>query len=246
MQIFCFPETKFYRHGASAIDAELQSVPLPQDSAIPFNDKELHTRIEITTASPSASGQASPIAHVQGPSVLGRGRAPKSAWKLWQKPDPHWKTIILHDVFSPFRVFFFPIVFWTACNVAGPANLLLLWNLTESSVLGAPPYNMGAGALGNTNWAFVVGGVIGLLTAGPLSDYVAKVLTKRNNGVREAEMRLPALIPFFVTSVIGIVVGGLGYQNQWAWPIILVFGFGLTGLCVTSIPTIAVAYAVDC
>lgn len=38
-------------------------------------------------------------------------------------------------------------------------------------------------------------------------------MTKRNNGVREAEMRLPAPIPYFITTIIGIVVGGLAYER---------------------------------
>lgn len=59
-------------------------------------------------------------------------------------------------------------------------------------------------------------------------------------------MRLPALIPFFITTAIGNVIGGLGYQRQWSWPTMLVFGNGLTGLSVPTVPTIAVAYAVDC
>lgn len=59
-------------------------------------------------------------------------------------------------------------------------------------------------------------------------------------------MRLPVLIPYFVTSLIGIIIGGLVYERQWHWPVILIFGYGLTGLCVTTVPTIAIAYAVDC
>lgn len=130
--------------------------------------------------------------------------------------------------------------------VAGPANLLLLWNLTESQLLGAPPYNWNPSQVGYANFAFVVGGLIGLATAGPFSDWIAKRATLRNNGIREAEMRLPALIPYVVLIAVGIVVGGLGYERTWSWPVILVIGYGFTGLCVTTVPTIAIAYAIDC
>jgi hypothetical protein len=175
-----------------------------------------------------------------------KGRPSKRQFMLFQKPDPRWKTFVIRDILSPFRVFFYPIIFWAGLNVAGPANLLLFWNLTESEVLAGPPYNFSASAVGYSNFAFFVGGIVGLVTAGPFSDWVANRATRRNNGIREAEMRLPALIPFFITTVVGIVVGGLGYQRVWPWPIILVFGYGLTGLSVTTIPTIAIAYAVDC
>lgn len=179
-------------------------------------------------------------------SVVGKGRPSKRQYKLWQTPDPRWKSFLLRDVTSAIPAFFIPIIFWAALNVAGPANLLLLWNLTESSVLGSPPYNFSVSAVGYANFSFVVGGLIGLMTAGPLSDKIANRATQRNNGVREAEMRLPALLPYFVTTVVGTTIGSVAIERQWHWALILVFGYGSTGLCVTSIPTIAIAYAVDC
>ncbi|KAJ5176705.1 Major facilitator superfamily domain general substrate transporter [Penicillium canariense] len=46
-------------------------------------------------------------------------------------------------------------------------------------------------------------------------------------------------------TTIEIVIGGLGYQKLWDWPIIVVIGYGFSGLCVTAVPTVAVAYTVD-
>jgi hypothetical protein len=125
-----------------------------------------------------------------------------------RQPDPRWKSFLVRDIFSPLYVFLF-IIFWAGLNVAGPANLLLFWNLTESAILSNPPYSWSPGAVGYSNFAFVIGGMLGLVTAGPFSDWVAKQRTKRNNGIHEAEMRLPALIPYFITTIIGIVVGVL-------------------------------------
>ena len=42
------------------------------------------------------------------------------------------------------------------------------------------------------------------------------------------------------------MVGAAGYDGLWDWPVILIVGYGLTGLAVTTIPTISIAYAVDC
>lgn len=70
--------------------------------------------------------------------------------------------------------------------------------------------------------------------------------TAQNRGVREAEMRLPAPIPYFVATVIGIIIGGAGYARVLGWPVILVIGYGFSGLCVTAVPTVAVAYTVEC
>jgi hypothetical protein len=45
--------------------------------------------------------------------------------------------------------------------------------------------------------------------------------------------------------IIGIVVGGLAYERQWKWQLILVFGYSITSLSVTTIPTITIAYAIN-
>ena len=52
------------------------------------------------------------------------------------------------------------------------------------------------------NFAILIGAFIGLATAGPFSDWVSARATKKNNGIREPEMRLPAmstLQPLFAT-----------------------------------------------
>jgi hypothetical protein len=178
-------------------------------------------------------------------SLVGKGRPSKQQYRLWQKPDPRWKSFLLRDVVTPFRIFFYPIIFWMGITVAGSVNINLFYVLTESEVFSAPPYNWSTSAVGYSNFAFMAGGIIGLLTAGPLSDYVARRAARKNNGIREAEMCLGALVPFFITTAIGLVVGGLGYQHRWSWPIILIFGYGLAGLTVTTVPTVIIAYAID-
>jgi hypothetical protein len=65
-------------------------------------------------------------------------------------------------------------------------------------------------------------------------------------GIREAEMRLPALIPYVILTGISTIIRGIVYERFWDWEIICVIGYGLTGLSVTTIPTIAIAYAIDC
>jgi len=232
--VFLFPETKYHRD-------------VPSNSTTHVSEQSLADEKNAKDGLEHYKQPSSPPAQETGvTSLVGRGSPAKHQFKLIQRPDRRWKSFLVRDIFSPFYVFLFPIIFWAGLNVAGPANLLLFWNLTESAVLSNPPYNWSPGAVGYSNFAFVIGGMLGLVTAGPFSDWVAKQMTKRNNGVREAEMRLPALIPYFITTIIGIVVGGLAYERQWKWQLILVFGYGLTGLSVTTVPTIAIAYAVDC
>ena len=118
-------------------------------------------------------------------------------------------------------------------------------NLTQSGVFSAPPYNFIPGNVGFVNFAFFAGGLFSLITAGPFSDWVAKKLTIRNNDLREPEMRMMAIIPYCVITVLGCVIVGCGYQNGWPWEVIIIFGDTCIGIQVIALPTIAVAYAVD-
>jgi hypothetical protein len=59
-------------------------------------------------------------------------------------------------------------------------------------------------------------------------------------------MRLVALWPYMIVTMLSLVLGGLAYQRQWTWGYIVVWGYALGGLSVTTVPTISIAYAVDC
>lgn len=228
-----FPETKYHRSHLSVSSGQ-SSLRGQDTSSGNESDRQLEKQPTLTELN-AFETTARPT-----------GRPSRSQFSLLQAPDPRWKTFILRDTLTPIKCFFNPIVLWAGLMVAGPADLLLFFNLTESPVLAAPPYLFRPDKVGYTNFAFAVGALIGLATAGPLSDSIAARATRRNNGVREAEMRLPALIPYMIITMLSAILGGLAYQHTWAWGHIIVWGYGLAGLSVTTVPTIAIAYAIDC
>lgn len=177
---------------------------------------------------------------------LGKGRPCKRQFLPMQKPDPAWRSFLVRDFFSPFRIVFYPIVLWAALTMATAADLVLYYNLTESELLSA--YGWSPAKVGYSNFALVVGALIGCVTAGPLSDWVMDRATARNNGVREPEMRLVALAPFAIIVTIGVAITGVALTKgtSWPWGVLVVIGFGSAGLCLASLPTIGLAYAVDC
>lgn len=134
------------------------------------------------------------------------GRPSKAQFSII--PNPHFpgKSLIFRDILAPVQIFLFPIIFWACFSFGFAANCLLALNLTQSQVFAAPPYLFTPAQVGFVNFAFVVGGVVGLLTAGPLSDWVSMRATARNGGVREAEMRLIALVPYVCICLVGMVV----------------------------------------
>lgn len=249
---FGYPETKWHRDGskktgpAAALaaapektaDAAAAGTSLP---ATPTEQKEAATYSEA-----SGSGGSEDERRTEAAIPIGRGRPGKAAFRLIMAPDRRWKMFIFKDIVSCGRIFAYPIVFWAALCLAGPANLLLHWNMTQSAVLSSAPDNFGVAAVAYTNFAFLAGGIVGLCTAGPISDWYVRWATRRNGNIREPEFRLPVLIPYFVLSVVGIVIGACGEQFAWHWATVVVVGYGLTGLTVTSVPTISTAYAVDC
>ncbi|PWY83352.1 MFS transporter [Aspergillus heteromorphus CBS 117.55] len=229
--LLCYPETRYRR------DTQLTQETSPISVSTPIPDDEKITKPSTTTPLPPP--------HPPTPSP-GTGFPSKTQFHLWQIPDPQWKRFLLRDCLTPVRVCIYPIIFWAGLAVSGSSNLVLFWNLTESSVLGAPPYNFSASAVGYSNFAFAVGVLVGLVTAGPWSDWVVLKATGRNNGVYEAEMRLFALLPCLVLVVVSTVVGAFAMERRWDWPVILVVGYALCGICGAAIGSISVAYAVDC
>lgn len=94
---------------------------------------------------------------------------------------------------TPWKLFAFPIVEFAAFVVSWSCSSFLTINLTQSQNFAAPPYNLDSQTVGFMNFAILIGAGIGLATAGPLSDWISARATKNNGGIREPEMRLPAM-----------------------------------------------------
>lgn len=157
--------------------------------------------------------------------------------------DP-WKELI-HNLWTPWKLFAFPIVQFASFIVSWSASCFLTVNLTQSQVFAAPPYSFSETSIGLLNFAVLVGLMIGLATGGPLSDWIAMRATTKNGGVREPEMRLPAMIPYVLIMILGNVILAVGYQHVWPWPATVVIGYACAGIQVAVLPALASTYAVD-
>ncbi|KAF7563710.1 hypothetical protein G7046_g419 [Stylonectria norvegica] len=180
------------------------------------------------------------------PVILGTGKPSRAQFGLFQELDRTACRTVVRHFFTPAYIFFFPIIFWASMSMGSAANALLAVNLLQSPGLAAPPYNFTPSQVGYANFALVVGGLLGLGIAGPWSDYVSQKATEKNKGIREPEMRLWSLAPFIAAAVVGLVVFGVGLQNKWPWPAVIIVGFGFVGIQVVAIPTITITYAIDC
>ncbi len=244
---FLFPETKFTR--SSPADTPSRSKPA---SLHPSLNEKLEQRegtlghfssITATSANTEGARLASTETATKDP-YLGRGKPGKWQWRLFQ-PNTHPFRSIFLDLWTPWKLFAFPIVEFAAFVVSWACSSFLVTNLTQSQVLAAPPYNMTPLVVGFTNFATLFGALFGLFTAGPLSDWISARSTRKNNGIREPEMRLPAMIPYVIIMFLGNIVVAVGYQRHWPWEVIVLIGYTCAGISVASLPGIVSTYAVD-
>lgn len=254
MVVFMFPETRFKRtihepvgqekDKSSSLDEKIDTSTTENVNG--SSDTDANEIKHVNTASsalPKSTGLTLTETAARDP-YLGRGTPGKWQWRIFQ-PNAHPFRSIFLDLWIPWKLFAFPVVEFAAFVVSWSCSSFLTINLTQSQVLAAPPYNMKPMVVGFTNFAIMVGAFIGLFTAGPLSDWVSARSTRKNNGIREPEMRLPAMIPYVIIMFIGNIVVAVGYERKWPWQAIVIIGYTCAGIQVAALPGIVSTYAVD-
>ncbi|KAK5019360.1 serine/threonine kinase 16 [Cryomyces antarcticus] len=237
-----FPETKWHRlHPDELVQTsptlsqeKMQMAIGVEDSEKNIGRTDTHTTMPGLTASETAARDP----------YLGKGGPSKLQWRPFQ-PNAHPFKSILMDLWIPWKLFAFPIVEFASFVVSWSCSSFLTLNLTQTQAFAAPPYNLSSQSIGFFNFAILIGAFIGLGTAGPLSDWVSARATRKNHGIREPEMRLPAMIPYVLVMILGNVVAAVGYQYKWNYWAIVIIGYTCAGLQVAGLPAIASTYAVD-
>lgn len=147
---------------------------------------------------------------------LGKSKPSKWQWKLLQPAINPLESLVA-EFLIPWRLLLCPIVQFASFVVSFSSTCYLMITFVQSEGLGGKPYHFGSLTVGFTNFTSLVGTLIGLFTAGPASDYISAVLTRRNNGIREPEMRLVTMIPYVLIMVLGNFVVAFGLQQSWDW-----------------------------
>ncbi|KAJ9156240.1 MFS general substrate transporter [Pleurostoma richardsiae] len=234
---FTMPETAYYGSRPS----------ISRSSALNSAGTEPATAIEKTEGAPTEkSTQASQSV---SDAETGTAEVPKHsyAWTLY----PFHPSYINNDIsfkkafLRPVILICYPTIFW-ATIVYG---MSLCWNvvlaLTVAQLFAPPPYAFGSGAQGLIFLSPFIGSMVGTYLCGPLGDQIATYYTRRNNGVREPEMRLPiAAVACFLTFA-GVAISGpcYYYKTHWFGPI---FGFGVLSTGAQMGANLSMTYAIDC
>ncbi|KAL1890041.1 hypothetical protein Sste5346_008476 [Sporothrix stenoceras] len=253
-QIFLFPETRYDRvavQAATTAASSAASTSANGNNANSSNEglgnsekvaaaQEIAHATTATTAPTTKEGDGA-VDHVDH--FLGVSKPTVGNFALYQKNGNI--RHLLREIWLPWYLHIFPIVEWAAFAVSWSASCFLVVNLSQSQAFAAPPYNYSSQTIGLFNLAVFIGALIGLFTCGPFSDMVAAWLTRRNNGVREPEMRLVAMVPYVLAMLIGSIVVAVGYDHHWPWQVIVIIGYTLLGMQVAALPSIVSTYAID-
>ncbi|KAK3681877.1 hypothetical protein LTR37_020807 [Vermiconidia calcicola] len=117
--VFAFPETKWHRETINHSGGK--------DIKSDGNERNAN------------GSDASSEAGAGGPAV-GKGKPGKRQFLTVQKPGgPFWRHVI-RDLTMPVIVFFNTIILWSALMLAGPADLFLLFSLTQSGLPALIPF----------------------------------------------------------------------------------------------------------
>ena len=203
LQICLFPETKWHRVHPNELAQAEPSRPATDES-------ETEKPVEVTQQENAENGERDPYLH--------RGTPSKRQFLLWQLNGSSIMTVLL-SFYIPWKLLTFPIVELAAFVVSWSASCFLTLNLTQSQAFAEPPYNFNSQTIGFFNFAILIGAFLGLATNGLLSDWVSMKATRKNRGIREPEMRLPAMIPYVIISIIGNFIVAFGYQYKWDWKV---------------------------
>jgi hypothetical protein len=143
------------------------------------------------------------------------------------RPDPFLSTTLVTDL---------PLGIYIGLGA-------LTFNYTFPIKITAPPYNWSQTASG----LIALASLLGYLLAIPFttsSDRLAARLTRRNGGLREAEMRLGVMLPVMLLAPAGLVVYGFAAQRDLHW-VAYFAGVAMTSFGGYFYFTFTLAYAID-
>jgi hypothetical protein len=133
--------------------------------------------------------------------------------------EPYLRRILpFHGTFSndslfsmiirPFYVLLNPVVTWSILVVSMTSTWVIVLGFSTAQAFSPPPYNLDATHLGYMSAGPLLGGLIGCIICGFVSDPIVRYMTRKNNGIYEPEFRLPLMICVPIVSTIGYFLFG--------------------------------------
>ena len=116
----------------------------------------------------------------------------------------------------PFALIILPPVLWSSLVQSVTIGFIVAVTSNVASAY-STAYNFLPWQTGLCFIAAIIGALIGVFCGGSVGDMTADFFTKRNGGVREPEMRLPAIVISLITTPLALLLYGVGIQNNLHW-----------------------------
>jgi len=142
---------------------------------------------------------------------------------------------IFKIAYRPIILLVLPPILWATLSMSVTIGFLVAISSNFASAF-AEAYGFAAWQSGLCFISGLIGTLAGILGGGYLSDWVADYFTRRNGGMREPEMRLPAINVALICSPLALVLYGCGIEYRWHW-MVPTIGLGLckAPLCLPQI-----------
>jgi MFS family permease len=247
MFVFGFEETKFAV--PPVIEGQRGGVPeTTQDFESKKNEKEAFAApvtptsdMEAATSNDEEPGRNLSVAHIN-PNIQR-----KTYWQklsLLQTTAGPWSHFLRHS-YQPLMILVsIPGVAFSSLTYAILNAFNTVMTTALSTYMIEPPYDFSASQIGLMSLAPFIGSTLGSIIIGPLSDYIALRLSRRNKGVYEPEFRFYCFLPF-----IPFQCGGAWYfANALAdgrhWSHVAV-AYGICNFGSAPLQSLALTYMLD-
>lgn len=221
---FTLPETSYVRDPLSSSDASLANHDkdrLSHEERQVGNDKLSAASYEEAEYPPNSASyqdqsQRKRESFVQSLRLFHGKFTEESLWNI---------------AYRPIILLVLPPVLWATLVMSVTIEFLVAMSSNFASAF-ATQYGFKSWQSGLCFISGMIGTLIGIVGGGWFSDWTADFFTRRNNGIREPGMRLPAITVTLICAPLALVLYGCGIEYQWHW---IVPTIGL-GLC-KSLPT---------
>ena len=209
----------------------------------------------FTTASLPSTINASNINTADVPIGIQANEIPSNIEANQEEPTSFKKKLALfsgrHTIDSwwmvalrPFFLYLYPSILFGSLIYSLAVVWLIVISETITGIFQSEGYEYNQQTIGLFYISPFIGGILGSLAAGLISDRLSRFLITRNDGVYEPEFRLFMLIPSTLFTCLGLM--GFGWssyeKDMWVGPVIL---FGCMSFGSSMASTTAITFVVD-
>ncbi|CAN8100121.1 unnamed protein product [Discula destructiva] len=160
-----------------------------------------------------------------------------------------WHGRLNHDkwikvAMRPFILFAYPSVLWSAAIYSCSVGWLIVVSESVTVIYREEYYHFNALQTGLMYISPFIGGVLGTVVAGKVSDVIVKAMARRNGGLYEPEFRLVMAIPILFTTLIGLMGYGWAAEERDNWIVPTVF-LGVISFGCSLGSTTSITFCVD-